>query len=594
MPLHKREITALLREIATLLELKGENPFKTRAYLSGARALEQMEVNWEARVTSGGLRKVKGIGERLAETIETLYQTGHLEFYETLRASIPTGLLTLLEIESLGAKKVNILHEQLGISTVEELISGCQSGRVAALAGFGPKSVERILTNVHKREAYAQRCLGWEAIPIAEALLKDLRAIEAVEQAAYAGSLRRRMETVSNVDVLAASERPQVIVEALTRMDAVASVTARRATKASVRLENGLQVDMRVVEKKFFFTALHHFTGSQTHNIQMQRRAREQGWRLSQWGLTPIHTDVVEAGKTAAAVPSNMTVPNSEEDLFQRLGLDYIPPELREGRGEIAAAASGTLPSLVEEEDIRGVFHVHTTASDGHNTLEEMVEAAEALGWTYLGIADHSKSSVQANGLEAERLIQQVEQIRALNASGKFYTHVFAGTECDILPDGSLDFDNTVLKELDYVVASVHSSFGQSQKSMTARIIRAIEHPYTTIVGHLTGRLLLRREPYKVDAQKVIDAAIACGKVIELNANPRRLDMDWRLWQQAIEKGLKCSINPDAHSTKGLGFYRAGVHAARKGWVTREAVVNTLDLESVTAFLDAMRRNTLQ
>ena len=336
-------------------------------------------------------------------------------------------------------------------------------------------------------------------------------------------------------------------------------------------------------EDQFVF-ALHHFTGSKGHNVQMRSRAQSRGLSLSEWGLVPAEGEGTAKEKAEAARAKKGKSANkiaSETDLFKALGLHFIPPELREGLGEIEAAEQGELPRLVELKDLRGAFHNHTTASDGRNTLAEMTAAAEALGWEYLGIADHSKSSFQANGLSEERLLKQVAEIRALNASKKFKTHVFAGVECDILPDGRLDYDDAVLAKLDYLVASVHNVFTQDEATMTARIIRAIEHPHTTMLGHLTGRLLLRREGYRVEVGKVIDAAIANHVVIELNASPWRLDMDWRHWRKAAERGLVCSVNPDAHETAGLQHVRAGINSARKGWLTKENVLNTLDLAAV-------------
>jgi DNA polymerase (family 10) len=366
----------------------------------------------------------------------------------------------------------------------------------------------------------------------------------------------------------------------------VQEVTAKGGTKASVRFDGGLQADLRVVPAHQFAFALHHFTGSKDHNVQMRQRALDQGMSLSEWGL------VKSAGEGTAREKAERKegMPAADEKaIFRLLGLAYIPPELREGMGEIEAAERGEIPRLVELADLRGVFHNHTTASDGSNTLREMTAAAEALGWEYLGIADHSKSSRQANGLTEERLLGQLKEIEALNASRKFKTRVLAGTECDILPDGSLDFEDSLLARLDYVVVSVHSAFSQDEDVMTSRIIRALEHPRTTMLGHLSGRLLLEREAYRVDAGKVIDAAIANDVVIELNANPLRLDMDWRHWRRALGRGLKCSINPDAHNTEDLQLVRAGVNSARKGWLTRDDVVNTRPLKAIEGWLGKKR-----
>jgi len=349
-----------------------------------------------------------------------------------------------------------------------------------------------------------------------------------------------------------------------------------------VRFEVGLQADLRIVPADQFAFALHHFTGSKDHNVQMRQRALERGMSLSEWGLVPAAGEGTARDK---AMRREGVAAADEKALFRALGLAYIPPELREGMDEIEAAEKGEIPRLVELGDIRGAFHNHTTASDGSNTLREMAAAADALGWEYLGIADHSKTSRQARGLTEERLLEQVAQIESLNASRQFKVRVLAGTECDILPDGTLDFDDATLSRLDYVVASVHSVFGQDEAVMTSRIIKALEHPRTTMLGHLSGRLLLEREAYRVDASKVVDAAVANGVAIELNANPLRLDMDWRHWKRAAERGLECSINPDAHRTSDLEYVRAGVNAARKGWLTPENVVNTRALKTIEAWL---------
>ena len=361
-------------------------------------------------------------------------------------------------------------------------------------------------------------------------------------------------------------------------------VTAQGETKASVRFESGLQADLRIVPDDQFVFALHHFTGSKDHNVELRQRALARGLSLSEWGLVPAAGE--GTAKEKAEQRAGVGV-QTEAELFAALGLHDIPPELREGLGEIAAAESVALPRLVAAGDLRGAFHNHTTASDGRSTLEEMTAAAAALGWEYLGIADHSKSSYQANGLSVERLQRQVAEIRALNAAARHPTHVFAGVECDILADGRLDYEDAVLASLDYVVASVHNAFTQEEAVMTARLIRAIEHPRTTMLGHLTGRPLLRREGYRLHAAKVNDAAIAHGVIIELNANPWRLDMDWRLWRKAADKGLLTAINPDAHETGGLEHVRAGLNAARKGWLTRESVFNTRDLAAVKKYLAA-------
>ena len=590
--MNKTEIAAVLTEIGTLLELKGENPFKIRAYQSGARLLEGLaEDEIARRVANATLDEVKGIGEALAQKIAELHKTGRLEFYEKLKTSVPAGLVEMLSIPGLGAKKIRALQDKLGVDSIEKLKASCEAGQVAALEGFGEKSQEKILSGIRNREAYGRRHLWIEAYEAGAPILAGLRQLAGVEQVESCGSLRRRMETVGDLDFLVATTEPAPVVEWFVSQPHVKEVTARGDLKASVRLESGLQADLRLVPPEQFVFALHHLTGSKDHNVQMRQRALERGLSMSEWGLFPAdekHGSTAEAKKAGAAVPKSLKA-KTEADLFKALGLAFIPPELREGLGEIEVAEQGKLPELVTDADIRGVFHNHTTASDGHNTLEEMTAVAEALGFDYLGIADHSKSSFQARGLDEARLEAQIAEIRRLNEAKKFKTWVFAGTECDILPDGRLDFSAATLAQLDYVVVSVHSSFRQEREVMTQRIIKAIESEHVTMLGHLTGRLLLEREAYDVDVDKVVDAAIANGVVIELNASPMRLDMDWRHWRKAAERGLLTSINPDAHRTAQLDYFRVGVGAARKGWLTKAQVLNTRPLAEMKKWLAARR-----
>lgn len=618
----KHEIADVLNEIALLLELKGENPFKIRAYQSGARVIESLEqTELERLLAANELLTVKGIGEALAKKIGELHATGKLEFLEKLRATVAPGLVELLQIPGVGPKKIKVLHEQLGIVDLASLSAACADGRVAALAGFGAKTQEKIVAGIKNREAYGRRHLWWEAWQVAQPIVVGLRALPQVKRAEAAGSLRRGLETVGDLDFIVSATEIEPVVNWFVGLPDVQEVTARGETKTSVRFVTGLQADLRLVPDEQFVFALHHFTGSKDHNVQMRQRALARGLTLSEWGLEPVtavtpdrsanpapRSPSPEAGAGAAATlrtrrpkragaAADVAGENaargslaSEADLFARLGLHFIPPELREGLGEIEAAEEGELPTLVDLPDLRGTFHCHTTASDGRSTLAEMAAAAEQAGWEYLGIADHSKSSVQANGLTEQRLLEQVEAIRAFNASGRCRTHVFAGTECDILPDGRLDFDESVLGKLDYVVVSVHSTFALDEPAMTARIIRAIEHPCTTMLGHLTGRLLLRRDGYRVDAGRIIDAAIANGVIIEINAAPKRLDMDWRHWRKAAARGLLTSINPDAHETAELAYVRAGINTARKGWLTKAQVFNTRPLAEVKAAFLARRR----
>ncbi|MEJ6620310.1 MAG: DNA polymerase/3'-5' exonuclease PolX, partial [Opitutae bacterium] len=487
-------------------------------------------------------------------------------------------LLDLLEVPGLGGKKINALYQKLGVDSIESLTQLCNEGKVAELKGFGEKTQAKILSGIKNREAYAARHLWWKARKVADQILPGLRSIPEVERAEAAGSLRRGVETVGDLDFLVASSTPEPIMDWFTKMDGIVEVTAHGDTKASVRFDDGMQADLRVVPSEQFFFALHHFTGSKDHNVRMRQKALSLGLSLSEWGLRP------EAEKDSSRNTGTVEA-HSEADIFKALGLQYIPPALREGLGEVEAAESNNLPELLELDDLRGCFHNHTTASDGRNTLEEMTEEADARGWEYLGISDHSKSSFQANGLDEVRLHKQVNAIRELNESGRFRCHVFAGSEVDILSGGKLDFEDSDLGVLDYVVASVHNGLTQDEETMTARIIKAIEHPMVTMLGHVSGRLLLKREASKINIQKIIDAAIAHHTIIEINANPMRLDMDWRYWRKAVEKGLLCAINPDAHAIHHFDFQLAGVHAARKGWLTAKNVLNTRSLAEVKEYL---------
>ncbi len=587
----KSDIAAVLEDIAVLLELEGENPFKTRAYQAGARALEAMPAEeFAARLAAGSLGELKGFGDALVDKITRLHSEGRLEFYEKLRARVPAGLIALLEVPGLGPKKIKALREKLGVDSPEKLADACRAGQVAALDGFGEKTQAKLLEGLANREAYGRRHRWWDARAVAEPIVHALRALPGVRRAEAAGSLRRNLETVGDLDfiVAAAPADTAAITGWFCTQDGVKEVTARGDTKASVRFESGLQADLRIVPEAQFAYALHHFTGSKDHNVALRQRALARGLSLSEWGLVP------DAGPGTAKEKAERgeSLPAADEAaLFAHLGLAWVPPELREGLGEIEAAEAGRFPRLIESTDLRGAFHNHTTESDGHATLVEMAAAAEALGWDYLGLADHSKSSVQARGLDETRLAAQVSAIRELNASGRFRTTLLSGVECDILPDGRLDYDDATLDALglDYIVASVHSAFTQSEEEMTARVVRAIEHPRVTMLGHATGRILLRREGYRIDLARVIDAAIAHRVVIELNAHPARLDLDWRLWRRAAERGLLCAINPDAHDTAGLRHVEAGVRVARKGWLEAGHVLNTRDLPGVRRWLAERR-----
>jgi DNA polymerase (family 10) len=571
--MEKNDIASVLDEIATFMELTGENPFKIRAYSAGARILENMTEDLGELIDSGKLADIPGLGEALVDKITTLRRDGVLPFHQKLKASIPAGLLEVMQIPGLGPKKVRALWTLLAVEDLAKLKEVCESGAVTELKGFGEKTQDKILEGIKNRIAYGKRHRWYEAAAIAEPILAGLRALPQVSLAESAGSLRRSRETVGDLDFLVASSEPKPIMDWFVAYPGVKEVTAHGETKSSVRFENGLQADLRVVPAEQFYFALHHFTGSKEHNVAMRHRALGRGLSMSEWGFKSVDEKSVAPGAT------------SEEEVFRALGLPWIPPELREGNGEIDAAEAGKLPKLVQLSDLRGVFHNHTTESDGDHTLDQMAAAAEAHGWEYLGISDHSKSSFQAGGLDEERLAKQLEDIAQLNASKKYRVRVLSGSEVDILKDGTLDFTDDVLARLDFVVASVHTLFTLDREAQTARIIKAIENEHVDMVGHLTGRLLNKREPYDVDIAKVIDAAAANDTIIELNANPWRLDLDWRWWRRAAEKGVLCSINPDAHDVDQLAFAAHGVRIARKGWLTPEQVLNTRSLPEVLSWL---------
>ena len=571
--MEKNDIAGVLDEIATFMELTGENPFKIRAYSAAARILENMTEDLGDLIDGGKLADIPGLGEALVDKITTLRRDGVLPFHQKLKASIPAGLLEVMQIPGLGPKKVRALWTLLAVEDLAKLKEVCESGAVAELKGFGEKTQDKILEGIKNRIAYGKRHRWYEAAAIAEPILAGLRALPQVSHAESAGSLRRARETVGDLDFLVASSEPKPIMDWFVAYPGVKEVTAHGETKSSVRFENGLQADLRVVPAEQFYFALHHFTGSKEHNVAMRHRALGRGLSMSEWGFKSVDDKTVAPGA------------KNEEEVFQALGLPWIPPELREGNGEIDAAEAGQLPKLVQLSDLRGVFHNHTTESDGDHTIDQMAAAAEAHGWEYLGISDHSKSSFQAGGLDEARLAKQLEDIAKLNASKKYRVRVLSGSEVDILKDGTLDFSDDVLARLDFVVASVHTLFTLDREAQTARIIKAIENEHVDMVGHLTGRLLNKREPYDVDIAKVIDAAAANDTIIELNANPWRLDLDWRWWRRAAEKGVLCSINPDAHDIDQLAFAAHGVRIARKGWLTPEQVLNTRSLPEVLSWL---------
>ena len=581
----KDQIADILESIAQMLEIKGENVFKIRAYTNAARALETYTGDIAVAAGEGRLGEIPGVGKHIAEKITELVATGQLAYFEILKAEFPPGVFEMFDLQGLGPKKIKALWDKLGITTIPELEKACKDGRVADLPGFGKKTSDNILAAIQSRAKHAGQFRLGSIAADAERMAAELRELPEVFQATVAGSYRRRKEVVGDLDFIVATNAPESVSEFFVKHEMVESVIAHGPTKSSVRLKSGIQADLRVIKSAEYPFALNYFTGSKAHNIIMRQRALARGWTLNEYRLAPLENPKGESRKPKADPPPIL----DERGLYRALDLDYVEPELREDRGEFAAAEAHTLPDLIDPENLRGTFHNHTTASDGRSTLAEMAEAAQELGLQYLGIADHSKSSVQAHGLETDRLLAQIAEIKALNETFGGAFRLFAGSEVDIHKDGSLDFPENVLSRLDYVVASIHSSFSLSEAEMTARIIRAMENPYVTMLGHVTGRLLLSRDGYAVNVPAIIDAAARTGTLIELNANPKRLDMDWRWWPLAKEKGVKCVINPDAHHTSHLQFLHFGIGIARKGWLTRGDVVNCLPLGKIEAVLAAKR-----
>ena len=573
----KEQTIELLEALARLLELKGENPFKIRAYTNAARALETFSGNFQATVAQDKLGELNGLGDAITKKISEYVQTGRLEYFEKLQAEFPGTILELFEITGLGGKKVKALYEKLGVKTIAELEVASKDGRIAELPGFGARTAANLLQAIERRRKHFGRFLLSDAKIWSDEFLGHFEGHPDVSQISSGGSFRRGRETIGDLDFLIATRYPQRIIEHFLSHDAIDRVLAQGETKASVLLNHGIQADLRVVASLEFPFALCYFTGSKEHNVTLRGRALQNGWTLNEYRLAP------DPG--SKRIPEPIPEIQTEGDLYRALGLAYIPPELRENHGEIEAAERGDLPKLVELENLRGTFHNHTNESDGQNTLREMADGAEELGLEYLGIADHSKSSFQAHGLDEQRLLKQIEQIRELNKGFDEGFRIFCGVECDILKDGSLDFADEILAQLDYVVASVHASFTMPEKEMTKRIIRAMENRCVTMLGHPSGRLLLSREPYQVDLAEIIKTAAQTGTIIELNANPRRLDLDWRFWKVAREQGVRCAINPDAHSVRGLQDLWFGIQTARKGWLTRQDVVNCLPLNEVTKLL---------
>lgn len=572
----KETVAQVLEDIAVLLELKNENIFKIRAYHNAARVLEGQPEDLKTLIETGKLEELKGIGPAISEKIHELFEKGKLKYYEDLKKSFPSGVFDMLQIQGLGPKRVKILYDKLKIKSISELEKACRDDKLLKLEGFGTKTEENILKGISRLKKSSGQFLISIAKREAGYFMDYLKKQKGVKKIEVAGSIRRHKEIVKDIDILITAKEPAKIHNAFVKYPLVENVIAHGDTKSSVTLKSGINCDLRTVSEKEFPFALYYFTGSKEHNVEMRTIVKKAGYKINEYGL----------------FMGNRFIPcRNEEEIFKKFGFHYIPPELREGDGELNAfklSGAMTLPKLVEEKDIRGVFHVHSTYSDGVASLEDMIAAAENLGYEYVGISDHSQSAKYARGLEPARL---GEQCREIDRLAKKYPkiRIFWGTESDILANGKLDYSDSILSEFDFVIGSVHSHFTLSEKEQTSRILKAMDSKYLTFVGHLTGRLLLSREGYAVDVTKIIDGAKERDVAIELNANPYRLDLDWRYGQYAKKRGVRISINPDAHSIDGLRDTAYGVGIARKGWFEKKDIVNTMTTSEIEKFLRKKR-----
>ena len=560
----EKSIPQILEEIGALLEIKGENPFKSRAYYNAAKTLSSID-DLDEVIKEKKLKEIKGIGETLSGNIAEYAETGRMAYFEELKHTVPESLLELLQIPNLGPKKIKVLFDDLGITNVGELEYACKENHLVSLPGFGEKTQEKILRGIEFVKRHKGEYLVGDVYSLAYGIKEKLQAVTKGSSVEVCGSIRRRKEIVRDIDILVGGGDPRGITSFFTSLPEVEEVLVSGETKTSCRLKSGIEADLRIVNGEEFPYALMYFTGSKEHNVKLRGIAKKKGFKLNEYGLFD---------------GENLIKLKNEDEIYHMLGLAYVAPELREDTGEIEAAARGELPRLVEMSDIKGTFHVHTEFSDGIDSIEKIVQTAKRLEFTYIGISDHSKSAYYAGGLKVEDLYRQWEIIDALNARETDF-HIFKGIESDILPDGSLDYDADILERFDFVIGSIHSSFHLKRDEQEARIIKAMQNPYMTILGHPTGRLLLSRDGYDIDMRTIIDAAARTGTIIELNASPYRLDIDWRYMKYAKEKGVMISINPDAHAAAGLAEIFYGVGIARKGWQEKKDILNTQDVNGI-------------
>lgn len=567
-------VVDMLNQIADILEITGSDRFRPIAYRRAARTVEALPKPVSEYVSDGTVSQLSGIGEAIAAKITEFVKNGKLEYLENLRRGIPPGLLEMLKLQDVGPKTVGRLFAELKITSIDELQKACIEHRIRGLKGFGEKTEEKILQSIAFYRSSSARYLLSDADAISEKLVSYLKPFSSKIE--VAGSLRRRKETVGDIDIIVSAADPAKVMDVFTGFGETDVVLSKGETKSSVKLKSGMQVDLRVVDESSYGAALLYFTGSKDHNVILRTLSIDRGFKLNEYGLYRRKNDSVEAGRT-------------EEEIYSALGMDFILPELREARGEIDAAMNHRLPVLVEPDDIRGDIHCHTDWSDGSNSLEDMVSAAERIGYSFIGISDHSRSVRVANGLSEERMVSQIERIERLNKSGRFNTRVLCGSEVDILPDGHLDYSDRLLSRMDYVIASIHSKFNMEEKEMTDRILTAFSNDYLTVFGHPTAREIGKREQIAFSKEKVFSAAAEKSVLLEINGSPERLDLNDSLIIEASKYGCSFIASTDSHHTSSLSNMRYAVSMARRGWLEKGKVANTLELSHFLRVLGARR-----
>ncbi len=569
--MNNQTVADLLYKIADLLDIRGDNFFKTRAYRMAAQRIEVLDEDIETVVHENRLQDIPGIGDALGKKIQEFVSTGKLDYFERLKKEIPEGILQLLEIPTLGPKKVAALYKELGITAIEQLRDACTEGKLRELDGFGEITERNILRGIQLKEKTSGRVLLNVAYEEGKKYLGYLKQCKKIKQASIAGSLRRWKETIGDLDILASSNEPDAVMDYFASYDGVQRVLLQGSTKTSVILHNDLQVDLRVISDESFGAALQYFTGSKEHNVKMRSLAIKQGFKLNEYGLFDKETEGFLVGE-------------HEEEVYKKLGLSYIDPELREDRGEIEAATTNKLPKLVRYDDIAGDFHVHSTWSDGSDTIEMIVQQAQQREYKFVGIADHSQSLKIAQGLSEERVKKKRREIEKLNTKYD-NIHIFCGTECDIKSDGTLDYSNKVLRSFDFVYAGVHMGLKMDGKEMTKRLVSAMQNEYVTFLAHPTGRLIGRREAYALDMDKLLETAKETDTFLEINAFPDRLDLNDVHAKMTKDRGIRCVLGTDAHSIKNLSFMHFGVATARRGWLEKKDILNTYSLKEIKRIL---------